>query len=232
MTLADLSPLANHLWQSTLCAAIAWLLTLTLRKNRAAVRYSIWLAASAKFLIPFSLLVGAGSQLGWRATPAIAQPQFPVVMDEISRPFATPPPAVRLAGERPASDALRAILLGAWLCGFTIALVSWFRLWWSVRAIERTATPLTAVVAGEIMALIPQPPTSPRKTHGWAESRQERLTRWRFDALTAATALVAGMPLIHNNPADFEAIRSAIERSPARFPRLGPLELLRSPALA
>src|SRR5580698_4258415 len=49
----------------------------------------------------------------------------------------------------------------------------------------------TAVVAGEIMALIPQPPTSPRKTHGWAESRQERLCRWRFDALIAATALVA-----------------------------------------
>jgi len=90
----------------------------------------------------------------------------------------------------------------------------------------------TAVVAGEIMALIAQPPTSPRKTHGWAESRQERLTRWRFDALIAATALVARMPLIHNNPADFEAIRSAIERSPARFPGLGPLELLRSPALA
>jgi len=63
MTLADLSPLANHLWQSTLCAAVAWLLTLTLRKNRAAVRYSIWLAASAKFLIPFALLVSAGSQL-------------------------------------------------------------------------------------------------------------------------------------------------------------------------
>jgi len=90
----------------------------------------------------------------------------------------------------------------------------------------------TAVVAGEIMALIPQPPTAARKTHGWAESRQERLSRWRFDALIAATALVARMPLIHNNPADFEAIRSAIERSPTRFPGLGPLELWRCPALA
>jgi hypothetical protein len=51
MTLADLSPLANHLWQSTLCAAAAWLLALTLRKNRAAVRYWLWLAASVKFLV-------------------------------------------------------------------------------------------------------------------------------------------------------------------------------------
>jgi hypothetical protein len=39
MTFADLSPLANHLWQSTLCVAVAWLLTLGMRKNRAAVRF-------------------------------------------------------------------------------------------------------------------------------------------------------------------------------------------------
>jgi len=90
----------------------------------------------------------------------------------------------------------------------------------------------TSVVAGEIMALIPQPPTPPRRSHGLAESRSDRLSRWRFDAMIAATALVARVPLIHNNPEDFEAIRSAIERSPARFPGLGPLELLRCAALA
>jgi hypothetical protein len=60
MTFADLSPLANHLWQSTLCVGVAWLLTLALRKNRAAVRFWIWFAASAKFLLPFSLSFGAG----------------------------------------------------------------------------------------------------------------------------------------------------------------------------
>ena len=92
MSLSDLSPLANHLWQSTLCATVAWLLTLTLRKNRAAVRYWIWLAASAKFLIPFSLLVSAGSQLGWRTLPAIRQPQFSIVMEQIAQPFALQAP--------------------------------------------------------------------------------------------------------------------------------------------
>ncbi len=43
--------------------------------------------------------------------------------------------------------------------------------------------------------------------------------------MIAATALVARMPLIHNNPVDFESIRSAIERDPALFPKLGPLVL-------
>ena len=89
-----------------------------------------------------------------------------------------------------------------------------------------------AVVAGEIMALLPDPPTAPRRSHRLAESRPERLARWRFDGVIAATALVARMPLIHNNAGDFESIRSAIERAPERFPNLGPLELIRCGLLA
>ena len=56
----------------------------------------------------------------------------------------------------------------------------------------------TAVVAGEIMALLPEPPIPPRRAHRHAESRQERLARWRFDCIIAATALVAARPLIDN----------------------------------
>jgi uncharacterized protein (TIGR03435 family) len=152
MTLAYLSPVANHLWQSTLCAAVAWLLTLTLRKNRAAVRYWLWLAASAKFLVPFSLLAGAGSHLGWRAAPAITQPQFSFVMDEISRPFVFPAPAAQLTGERPASYESLAILFALWLCGFAIALVSWFRWWRHIRAVRRTATPLQLNLPIQVMS--------------------------------------------------------------------------------
>ena len=84
-----------------------------------------------------------------------------------------------------------------------------------------------AVIAAEIMALLPQPPTPPRKAHRLTESRQERLARWRFDAVIAATALAARLLLIHNDPADFETIRGAIERNPERFPELGPLQLTR-----
>src|SRR5580698_5353326 len=64
--------LIAHLWQSTLFAGAAALLVLTLRKNPARVRYGIWFIASAKFLIPFSLLVGLGTLVPRRAVaPAI-----------------------------------------------------------------------------------------------------------------------------------------------------------------
>jgi predicted nucleic acid-binding protein len=88
-----------------------------------------------------------------------------------------------------------------------------------------------AIVAGEIMALLPDPPTPLRRSHQLTESRQERLSRWRFDAMIAATALAARMTLIHNNAADFESIRGAIESSPERFPNLGPLQLIRCTSL-
>src|SRR5579863_6360556 len=81
--------LANHLWQSTVFALAAGLLTLVLRRNHAQTRYSIWLAASVKFLVPFVLLVSAGSRLQWAHT-SVPAPRLSIAMEEISQPF-TPP---------------------------------------------------------------------------------------------------------------------------------------------
>jgi hypothetical protein len=47
-----------------------------------------------------------------------------------------------------------------------------------------------AVVAGEIIALIPEAPTPPRRSRRLAESRQERLARCRFDRRNLFRALV------------------------------------------
>jgi hypothetical protein len=89
-----LEPMANHLRQSTLFAAAVGLLTLLLRKNHAQPRHWLWLAASVKFLVPFSLLVAAGSQFQWRTAPAVA-PAVSAAIGQISQPFAPPPiPAV------------------------------------------------------------------------------------------------------------------------------------------
>ena len=79
--------MANHLWQSTLFAAAAAVLTLVLRKNPARVRYRLWLVASVKFLIPFSLLVSLGGHLARPHVTESAQTGLYSVAQELSQPF-------------------------------------------------------------------------------------------------------------------------------------------------
>ena len=87
---SQLQPLANHLWQSTLFAAVAGLLTLALRKNRAQTRYWLWLVASVKFLFPFSLLVSVGSSWGRHAAPATTPTVLSYVVEQATQPFSGP----------------------------------------------------------------------------------------------------------------------------------------------
>ncbi len=61
--------LTNHLWQSTLFAVAAGLLTVAFRGNKAQVRHWLWFSASMKFLLPFALLMSLGSHL--ERTPSL-----------------------------------------------------------------------------------------------------------------------------------------------------------------
>ena len=142
MTLADLSPIANHLWQSTIFAVAAWLLTLALRKNRASVRYWVWFAGSLKFLVPFSLFVTIGNKFAWHSSPAVPQPQFTNVINQISQPFAAFAETSVAAPPPHAASVLPIILLGTWLCGAIVVLVFWLRSLQQIRAIKRVASPL------------------------------------------------------------------------------------------
>jgi uncharacterized protein (TIGR03435 family) len=138
---AAFAPQASHLWQSTMFAALAGLLTLALRRNQARVRYWIWLAASYKFLLPFSWLVSIGHQFEWRAAPAIIPPVVSAVTDAVSSPiFLTALPATE-----PAPDRLPVLLLviwAVWACGFVVVTAGWAREWLRIRAIVHAASPL------------------------------------------------------------------------------------------
>jgi bla regulator protein BlaR1 len=145
----------NHLWQSTLFAVVAGLLTLTLRKNQARARYALWLAASLKFLVPFSLLVGIGthvigSDLGWSRAAGQSKAEFYFAMDEFSQPF-TQPVAHIVSRSAPAAASqfsvsvmhqLPAILAAAWLCGFFAVIFIWFARWRRISKAMRGAVPM------------------------------------------------------------------------------------------
>lgn len=80
--------IANHIWQSTVFAVVAGLATLAFRKNRANVRYWLWLSASLKFFIPFSLLMSLGSHLEWApAAQKMATPAVSIAIEQVTAPF-------------------------------------------------------------------------------------------------------------------------------------------------
>ncbi|MGO8737113.1 MAG: TIGR03435 family protein [Terriglobia bacterium] len=145
--------LGNHLWQSTLCIVVAGLLALILRKDHARARYGLWLAASVKFLIPFSLLIVIGSHLGRpRALPQ-TQPGFFFAMEKVSQPFTKAATGSQAAekSRRPAQDAglryrlvhlLPAVLVAMWLCGFVFVFFLWWIRWRRISATVREAAPL------------------------------------------------------------------------------------------
>jgi len=140
MIAANLTSVANHLWQSTLFAAAAGFLSLALRKQRAQVRYGLWLAASVKFLIPFALLVSMGNQFEWR-TASVTQSRLPAAMEEISQPFANSGPA-SLVAMPPSANWVSAVLFAIWVCGFAVVVFSWWSRWRDIRAAVRAAVPL------------------------------------------------------------------------------------------
>ncbi|MGA2743419.1 MAG: M56 family metallopeptidase [Candidatus Sulfotelmatobacter sp.] len=138
--------LGNHLWQSTLFALAAGLLTLILRKNHARARYALWLAASIKFLIPFSLLVSLGSLFSRSHAYSRTNAGVYFAMEEVSQPFTQPTLSLISPAAPSASQTvlhfLPAILLAAWFCGFATVLLVWCLRWRRISATLREAAPL------------------------------------------------------------------------------------------
>ena len=133
---------ANHLWQSTLFAIMAAVSTLALRKNQARVRHHLWLAASLKFLVPFSLLVSLGSHLARMHRSADSQPVFYFVLQTFSQPFHQAADSRGLL----AASLLRwlpGMVAILWLSGFVTVIGLWWLRWRRVAAAIRGGVPVS-----------------------------------------------------------------------------------------
>jgi uncharacterized protein (TIGR03435 family) len=142
--------LCNHLWQSTLFLGTVALLALLLRKNQARIRYWLWVAASAKFLIPFSLLISLGSHLPWPSHAGAPKTTAYVAIEEMSQPFLqatalnTPiaiPVAPPTASHVP-TRILPPMLTAVWLSGFITMMSFWCVQWRRISRLVRSARPL------------------------------------------------------------------------------------------
>jgi bla regulator protein blaR1 len=143
------SMLANHLWQSTVVAAVAALLALALHNNQARIRYWLWLIASLKLLVPFSLLVALASHLTVAPTAPLAPPKLSAVMHQVTQPFpelqyaAVPTPEIAAH-----SLGLVSLALGVWLLGVVTVVCLWSRRWLRIRTALRAGSrlPIEAAV--------------------------------------------------------------------------------------
>jgi uncharacterized protein (TIGR03435 family) len=143
-----LAAAGNHLWQSTLFAAGAALSALLFRRHQARVRHAVWLAASIKFLVPFAVLAALGGQLSWRTVEVVPYQDGPsAVVSVVSEPFsqdvAVVGPQARGGRSRALADGWPLALLAVWLVGCAAVVATWLTRWFRVRALVRTARPLS-----------------------------------------------------------------------------------------
>src|SRR6185312_7295535 len=143
-----ISALADHILQSTVFAAAAGLLTLLLRNNHARTRYWIWLAASVKFLAPFSLLIGIGHRLSGLLAPATApSSRVSFMIRRVSQPFTGSgadmpaardfvPHTVPLAAAVPWKSLA---LPSLWILGLCGVLIFWLLRWRRIASVMRRA---------------------------------------------------------------------------------------------
>ena len=123
--------LINHLWQSTVFAIAAGLFTIAFRNNRAQIRYWLWLSASLKFLLPFSLLMSLGNHLAKPSKSTTTQ-DISLAMVQITQPF---PNTLSLAPHtQSAVDWIPLAVLGVWACGLAVLVLLRFRGWLRIRA--------------------------------------------------------------------------------------------------
>jgi bla regulator protein blaR1 len=139
-----ISELANHVWQSTLFAVAVGLLTLMCRKNHASVRYGLWLSASVKFFVPFTLLMALGDRLEWAAkAPQITASAVSAGFARMSRPFVEDPAlGALLVPEAPRGVGWVALaVLAMWVSGCIAVTVMRFRMWRRIRTAVRASVP-------------------------------------------------------------------------------------------
>src|ERR1700689_2144459 len=136
--------MANHLWQSTLFAVLAAMLTLAFKKNQARVRHGLWLTASLKFLVPFSLLMSVGRRL--------ASPRFSLsggngllsAVEGFSQPFTfvVVTPVNHATTDAYLLTLLPRLIAAMWLFGFVTVVILWSVRWRRIAAAAHGSAPM------------------------------------------------------------------------------------------
>src|SRR5262245_27459802 len=131
--------IANHLWQATLVALIAFAIIALLEKGPGRARYAVWLIASAKFALPSALFAAAFRQLGIDIPHVIASNPERVSTIAVVYQLATPilqfNESVGTGVKVPSRhNEVFCVLTAVWLFVFLVLIAIWFKRLWRFRA--------------------------------------------------------------------------------------------------
>jgi TonB family protein len=139
---------ADHLWQSTLVVVMAAALCVLLRRHAARVRYAVYLLATTKFLVPFTVLAAVGSTAPWPVAVGSDAPVAVTTVFTLGQPFVSPvhdsAAAARSAPHTtaPAGTFMTYALALTWLVGGLVVAARRLAAAARVVTIRRHATPL------------------------------------------------------------------------------------------
>jgi uncharacterized protein (TIGR03435 family) len=143
--MSSLHLVSDHLWQSTLFAAVVAVVVAMLRGKRASVRHALWLAASIKFVVPFAALTALGAFIGSRLSLHVPSPAPDFVQAMAAAPFVPQiAPALSIASSSTAaatSSVLLPAVIAVWAAGCALVLAAWIVRWMRAYRAVRSAAP-------------------------------------------------------------------------------------------
>jgi len=136
---------ADHLWQTTLFAGVVFVGCLVLRRGAARRRYSFWLVASLKFLIPTFLFVFVFQQAGIELPSLRSETRENAFVQQLAAPALTivNEESQEIAAAPQNHGTVYFALSMIWLTGFAALVLGWaIRRWRFLRAL-RLAKPVS-----------------------------------------------------------------------------------------
>jgi TonB family protein len=124
--------LADHLWQTTLFAIFVLAATLALKRGPAGMRHTLWLLASAKFIVPAALVVFLAQQAGLDSLPFVIPLPGTQQNAQLVRDLTEPASNLAfnyeldvVANATSKHSGVYSALTGLWLSGGAALLVIW-----------------------------------------------------------------------------------------------------------
>lgn len=136
--------LIDHLWQATIFGLVVLIVSLLLKRGPASLRHSLWLLASAKFLVPAALLTSLLTKLGFESLWFTSASETNSLLYGLATPATslTNNVVITVSATSGSHSEIYCALTAVWLTGAAVLISSWClgrSKWrWLLRSVDAT----------------------------------------------------------------------------------------------